>query len=155
MSSPNEPFKPCPSPPPPINWATKPKRATATVTTDGRQLAIFIDLADFEQDGLPLANHDPNRSSLLVQQGLVNFNQLEEEMASQEGSKISSHFTTGQFSEDLSSTVSSVTATPPPSILTRAPTASPTKKKKKYYVVTVGKCAGIFCDDWYVYFYFV
>jgi len=160
-SSLNEPFKPPTSPPPPINWATKPKKATATVTTDGQRLAVFIDLAEFEQAGFRLANCDPNHSPLPVEQELskVNLNQLEEEeewVLSQEGT----HYTPSRLSrssENLSSTLShlSVTATPSgsqrsPSTLTS--TTSPTKMRKKYYVVTIGKCAGVFYNDWYVYF---
>ena len=78
---------------------------------------------------------------------MVNLNQLE-------GSQLSGS------SEDLSSTLSqlSVTATPSgcqrlgtPSNVT--PTASPIKKKKRYYVVTVGKCARVFYNDWYVVYF--
>ena len=165
MSSPNKPFKPPTSPPPPINWATKPKQATATLTTDGRQLAILIDLEqladlEFEQAGLCLfkrAPDHPSGPSVPVQQELkVDLDPFKE--AFQGGSNgIPSHLSShlSRSSEDLSSTLSdlSVTATPSqskisPSKLT--PTPSPTKKRKKYYVVTVGKCAGVFCDDWYV-----
>jgi hypothetical protein len=152
MLSPIEPFKPPTSPPPPINWATKPKQATATLTTDGRRLAIFIDL---EQAGLRLANCDPNRSSLPAQELKVNLDQLEEESVFQEGSNGNQSHLSRSF-EDLSSTLSRLSVTDTPSQSPRSPskltpTASPTKKRKRYYVVTVGRCAGVFCDDWYIF----
>lgn len=116
---------------------------------------------EFEKTGLRLQvfKRAPDHSSLPV-----DLDQFEEVCGSQEESNgiptshISSHISTS--SEDLSSTLSdlSVTATSSqsktsPSKLT--PTSSPTKKRKKYYVVTVGKCAGVFCDDWYVNFHFL
>ena len=88
---------------------------------------------------------------------MLNLNQVEEECVSQGGTRrthdISSHLSGS--SEDLSSTLSdlSVTATSS-SQRSLAPTASPTNRKKKYYVVTVGKCAGVFFNYWYVYYCF-
>jgi hypothetical protein len=154
MSTPNIPFELPTSPLPPINWATKPKQTTATVTIDGRRLCIIIDLADFDQPGLRLANN-PNHSLPVRQElNMLNLNQLKEELVSQGGTRrthdIPSHLS--RSSEDLSSNLShlSMTAT---SFSQRslAPTASPTNRKKKYYVVTVGKCAGVFFNYWYVY----
>lgn len=225
MSSPFEqfePFIPPTSPPPPINWATRPNPATSTATDGRRLIPIFLDLdnlPDFEQAVFRLAN--PNHSSVRfpVQQdlatatittdgrrlmpifldldNLADFKQAVFRLANPIHSSVrlpvqqdlevkplerTSQEWTHNFrsdlarsSDDLSTSLShlSVTATPsattsslplrattPPKFISRSSespykvtsTPSPTKKRKRYYVVTVGRCAGVFYDEWYYIF---
>jgi hypothetical protein len=173
MFLPNEPFKPPTSPPPPINWATKPGRATETVTTetviqttDGRRLVpIFIDLDHLSEFGQAVFRQ---------------IKQLEAETVSYDGSlsnpsnlsstsgDISASLSQLSITETLSTTslasvplrLGATTPTMPisgsqssPSKLTSGDSPQAIKKRKRYYVVTVGKCAGVFFDEWYAYFH--
>ena len=59
---------------------------------------------------------------------------------------------------DLILPTSSNSALTPPCIVKTAPviiSRMATLRKRKYYVVLVGKCTGIFHDEWRVYFFFV
>lgn len=165
-STPLKPVVAAMSTPPPINWATKPRLKASTTnehssvqltnsSTPRRLIPIYID-----------PDHIGELQEAILRQSLTNqtvptFGHHEEkgiesppsqppiaddeELANFDGPSLHTSSSADDSLDSMISSLSNLTVSSPPS-----PQVSSSLTKKRYYVITVGKCAGVFYNEWSV-----
>lgn len=165
-STPSKPVVAATSTPPPINWATKPKAQPATTnehvhtvqlgnspSTRRRLIPIYIDPDDIgvlQECILRLATANP--LATVLTSGLHQEIEIESPPPQQPTADHEGHTPSKTDDDSLDSTIStlaSFTLSSPPTPQVSSKN-SVSLSKKSYYVITVGKCAGVFYDEWYV-----
>lgn len=144
------------SSPPPINWATRPARRLVPVYVDADQLQVG-ELQDYVIINVRHFEEVRHRLSQLESSSRQSQPQMQDLMSTFSSLSVS---TSSVASQPLSARAASVTSLSMDPVLSRslaakpAPVSTPgispqvSPRKKRYYVILVGKCAGIYYDDW-------